>query len=354
MNDLLTINDIPDEILYYEIFSKLSYNDKQSFKSIILTDKRFHFLSIYYLGNMIRNDHELIVWNGLWDVRQWSDNQKINNYLSFDKLNEVSKGILYSYQINSTRLWLDNIQMNRIDPSIGNLIDLTYLNLSNNQITCIDPSIGLLINLTELNLHNNQIKCIDQSIYNLTKLTRLALHGNQINRIDPLIGNLINLTELYFNNNQLTCINPSIGKLTKLERLGLKHNQITCIDPLIGRSMRNLINLKRLDLQYNQITCINPCVTNLDSLITLYLSYNELLMNDQVYKILKLQQKICIVGDPDGYESNLDEPIQYIPRYHIYCITILFLISLYLFYNEIIQIQSIVHNDYLIYYYSFI
>jgi hypothetical protein len=39
MTGPLTIQDIPDQVLYYEIFSKLN---EQSNKSIILVDKRFN------------------------------------------------------------------------------------------------------------------------------------------------------------------------------------------------------------------------------------------------------------------------------------------------------------------------
>jgi hypothetical protein len=92
--DPLTIQDIPDHVLYYEIFSKLVCDktelvcdktellcdktellcdktellcskDNLSNKSIIQVDKRFNSLIVDYMGNKIRNDLELVEWNKL-------------------------------------------------------------------------------------------------------------------------------------------------------------------------------------------------------------------------------------------------------------------------------------------------
>jgi Leucine-rich repeat (LRR) protein len=263
----LTIQDIPDHVLYYEIFSKLVCEETESLrseddisnKSIIQVDKRFNSLMVDYMGNKIRNDLELVEWNKLWDVGKWTDNQKINNYYKFDKCDYISKQIINAFEQNLTQLSLSNNQITVIDPSIGNLINLTTLYLYNNQITVIDPSIGNLINLTELYLYNNQITVVDPSIGNLINLTELDLSYNQITVVDPSIGNLINLTELNLSYNQITVIDPSICNLINLTRLGLSHNQITVIDPSIG----NLINLTTLSLSFNQITVIDPVYVTL-------------------------------------------------------------------------------------------
>jgi Leucine-rich repeat (LRR) protein len=258
----LTIQDIPDHVLYYEIFNKLVCEETESLrseddisnKSIIQVDKRFNSLMVDYMGNKIRNDKELVEWNKLWDVGKWTDNQKINNYYKFDKCDDISKRIINAFEQNLTTLYLYNNQITVIDPSIGNLINLTRLYLSHNQITVIDPSIGNLIKLTRLYLFSNQITVIDPSIGNLINLTELYLHNNQITVIDPSIGNLINLTTLSLSSNQITVIDPSIGNLINLTKLYLSSNQITVIDPSIG----NLINLTKLVLSKNQITVIDP------------------------------------------------------------------------------------------------
>jgi hypothetical protein len=73
MVDPLTVQDIPDHVLYYEIFSKLVCNEAESLrskddisnKSIIQVDKRFNSLMVDYMGNKIRNDLELVKWNKL-------------------------------------------------------------------------------------------------------------------------------------------------------------------------------------------------------------------------------------------------------------------------------------------------
>jgi hypothetical protein len=124
----LTIQDIPDQVLYYEIFSKL---DDMSNKSIIRVDKRFSNLMIDYMGNKIRNDIELVEWNKLWDIGKWTDNQKINNYYKFDKRNNVSKKTINTFKNNLTLEQSDSVAL------------ATELYLQNNQITVIDPPIGL-------------------------------------------------------------------------------------------------------------------------------------------------------------------------------------------------------------------
>jgi Leucine-rich repeat (LRR) protein len=273
MVDPLTIQDIPDHVLYYEIFSKLvceetlkgsgfipasftqesvanksqteslRSKDNLSNKSIIQVDKRFNSLMVDYMGNKIRNDKELVEWNKLWDVGKWTNNQKINNYYKFDKCDDISKQIINAFEQNLTELYLSYNQITVIDPSIGNLINLTELYLSYNQITVIDPSIGNLINLTELYLSDNQITVIDPSIGNLINLTLLWLSSNQITVIDPSIGNLINLTRLYLSDNQITVIDPSIGNLINLTKLYLSDNQITRDDPVYVTLKGNGINV---------------------------------------------------------------------------------------------------------------
>jgi hypothetical protein len=108
------------------------------------------------------------------------------------------------------------------NPTIGDMLDLTYLSVINRNIYNL-TGLEYAANLEELYLSNNHISNLSP-LSGLTNLTILELYGNQINDVSPLTG-LTNLDCLYLSYNRISDIS-SLAGLTQLLYLDLQKNPL--------------------------------------------------------------------------------------------------------------------------------
>ena len=215
-----------------------------------------------------------------------------------------------SYRIK--KLYLSNIGLDSLPPSIGSLDSLTVLNLNDNNLQFISESIcDVYSNLDTLNLFNNKIctPTIPDCIENNTTITEF--YGNQgcdilpdegdrdfildlINEnwpdtstafIDILKnnytewedywenGNLVSrIKEIRYDDKNISKIPNSIADLDSLTWLELQNNQIEIIPGYIG----SLKKLQHFTIFRNKITELPPQIGNLSSLEVLKVSENNL------------------------------------------------------------------------------
>lgn len=136
---------------------------------------------------------------------------------------------------------------------VGKLSGLVTLCLGENNFDQgeIQPSIGNLKNLSHLYLAQcNLIGEIPSFIFDLTSLGTLDLSGNQISGTFPKgVSNLHNLWKLELYQNNLTgAIIPELANLTKLREFDISHNQMTGkLPPEIGNMNFTLFQIFRND-----------------------------------------------------------------------------------------------------------
>ncbi|MEI6655641.1 MAG: COR domain-containing protein [Verrucomicrobiota bacterium] len=194
-----------------------------------------------------------------------------------------------------TLLDLSRLQLTRLPPSLGQLIQLTELDLSHNQLAAVPPELSQLVNLTRLDLSNNQLAGLPPELGHLTALTLLYLSHNRLAGLPPELGHLAKLTRLDLSNNSLAALPPELGHLARLTRCDVSHNQLSGLPAelgaLTGLTRLNLSNnrlaglptelgalasLTRLDLSNNNIESLPPELCQLASLTVLDLSNNKL------------------------------------------------------------------------------
>lgn len=126
--------------------------------------------------------------------------------------------------------------------SLTNSIN-TGSNLNNNSLTPATQTDKIL------NLSHKNLERVDMSVFDKINLTELNVSYNLLTGALPSqIGKLKNLKILNASNNQMTGVPAEIGQLDNLEMLDLSNNQLTGLP----NELANLKNLKTLNLSGNQ------------------------------------------------------------------------------------------------------
>ncbi|MBC8198218.1 MAG: hypothetical protein H8E60_10070 [Candidatus Marinimicrobia bacterium] len=105
-------------------------------------------------------------------------------------------GRLFEFELKN------NVNIDSIPPSIGNLSDLTILNFSGNNIHFLSDSISNLSKLRILNLSNNKLDTIQFSMSNFNELTALDFSSNDIYSFPESVCDLP-IIEINFENNRI-------------------------------------------------------------------------------------------------------------------------------------------------------
>ena len=162
-----------------------------------------------------------------------------------------------------------------LPPELFRCKNLTYLDLSHFDISSFDGDLSFdqfFPNLEVLWLCDVGLKAVPPSLRRLSKLTDLRLDKNSIERIPEWIGELRNLTQLSLSHNKLTEMTLEIGKLTSLKYLWVDHNELTSLPSEIGQ----LINLYEIQLNNNQLNELPESMGELKKLTSLLIYHNKL------------------------------------------------------------------------------
>jgi internalin A len=143
---------------------------------------------------------------------------------------------------------LNNLELTRVPPEIGQLSTLEVLQLFGNQLRELPPEIGQLSALDTLYLIENQLSELPPEIGQLSALSVLQLDDNQLCELPPELGQLSELSVLTLNGNQLSELPPEIGRLSQLQILILEGNRLR----ELPESLRGFEKLKYLLLHGNE------------------------------------------------------------------------------------------------------
>ncbi len=172
---------------------------------------------------------------------------------------------------NAKELDLNNLQLETVPESIGQLTALKRLYLHNNRLTSVPESIGQLTELLVLSLFSNQLTNVPESIGGLAALQVLWMNDNLLTSVPERLGVLTALRALDLSFNQLASVPECLGELMALQRLELDSNQLTSVPKCLGE----LTALKVLRLDNNQLTGVPECLGELTELEELYLHGND-------------------------------------------------------------------------------
>ncbi len=126
----------------------------------------------------------------------------------------------FSFSINGIHidaLKLNDLEIDELPKSIGNLKYLKTLLINNCNLKKIPPEIGKLESLKHLDLSSNLLKEVPSSIGDLNSLGYLSLSNNNLTSLPDSMGNLTNLRTLYVDEKKIRRNFPE--SLTKLEKL---------------------------------------------------------------------------------------------------------------------------------------
>jgi Leucine-rich repeat (LRR) protein len=159
------------------------------------------------------------------DIWRWADKNKIDNAIIPRKKKKL---------LAIDKLLLDNMAIQYVPKSIGNLTKLTVLVLSNNELTKLPKSIGNLVNLEKLILYNNKLTKLPKSIGNLINLKKLILCNNNLTKVPKKIKYLVNL--------EISQIDIYIVDKLKKTSIGLHYDSEIMDAPLIISKKDNIPN----------------------------------------------------------------------------------------------------------------
>ncbi|KAJ1492817.1 hypothetical protein T484DRAFT_1769982 [Baffinella frigidus] len=108
-----------------------------------------------------------------------------------------------------TLLWVNNCQLETLDPGIGNLERLQVIKLNNNNIRRIPEEIGHCRALLRLWCHNNKLDMLPRTIGRLEKLEHFSLEKNNLKMFPWEFGRLTSLTALSYDDNKVPTHQPS-------------------------------------------------------------------------------------------------------------------------------------------------
>jgi Leucine-rich repeat (LRR) protein len=117
---------------------------------------------------------------------------------------EALRQIDHAARVGVSSLDLQQLMLDVLPGSIGDLASLTTLNLNDNRLTVLPESLGNLVDLRTLDLDGNRLSVLPDWLGNLTGLTELNLNGNRLSVLPDWLGNLTGLTALNLGGNRLT------------------------------------------------------------------------------------------------------------------------------------------------------
>ncbi|KAL6602911.1 hypothetical protein ACP70R_043272 [Stipagrostis hirtigluma subsp. patula] len=216
-----------------------------------------------------------------------------------------------------TLILQDNKFEGTIPASFANATSLETIDLANNSFSGAIPSLGSLLNLTYLDFSINHVHDQDwsflSSLSNCTQLTRLGLMSNNIEgNLPRSIGSLPSkLDTLWLSLNKISGTIPKeIGNLKSLTVLMMQDNQfVGSIPSVIGA----LGNLSVLSLSGNRLSGPIPdSLGNLEQLTELYLRENEL--NGSIPKSLGKCKKLQLLNvSHNSLDGNIPGELFSIP-----------------------------------------
>uniref|UniRef100_A0A673WA39 poly(A)-specific ribonuclease n=1 Tax=Salmo trutta TaxID=8032 RepID=A0A673WA39_SALTR len=95
------------------------------------------------------------------------------------------------------------------------------------RVRTLSSSLWTLTHLTALHINDNNLSRIPPDIGNLTHLIYLNLSSNKLRSLPAELGNMVCLRELLLNNNLLRVLPYELGRLFQLQTLGLKGNPLS-------------------------------------------------------------------------------------------------------------------------------
>ena len=267
---------------------------------------------------------------------------------------EVDSGIVSHYRVE--KLYLGNLGLDSIPPSIAKLENLNVLILTDNNLHFLTESICDIYNgLDSLEVSNNDIctpsvpDCIINSMtisvfyenqqcviipdeedldfiedlisenWNDTAATELITELNNLSTWETFTeGDKITsrITEIRYDNKGIMSIPISLEDLDSLERIELQENQIEVIPNIIGNLSRlkyitiqknnitsipaRIGELKKLEvfkIYENQLTEVHQNIGELSKLISLNISHNEL---------VSLPDSMCNLLSNQGIQISID------------------------------------------------
>ncbi len=250
----------------------------------------------------------------------------------------------------------DEVCIEQIPASIGNLTALKELYLEGNDLKILPDTIGNLHTLEHLSLDFNLIDLLPNNFRNLTSLRYLSLCENCLREFSLVICDLQSIEELDLISCSIVSLPPEIGKLKSLQILHLEENNLNSLpaeisgleslkilelfkneletlpDSLCGLKSLQMLDLgennltqlpvnigllkelTNLELEDNKLSSIPESIGNLQSLITLLLDINELQkIPENIGKLHSLKtldlsgNELIIIPEAIGGLENLEE-----------------------------------------------
>lgn len=227
-NEKLKERKKQSEDLKEKIKISINKDEYDALKTIL--DYSSYYEQIKKKGLKKKKDLELYLTNE-------SEKIQINAKEFFQDLVQQMKVFLEGEHISF--LYLDNINLKKIDPEIARLRYLKELHLPENELMDLPSEMEELKKLKVLDLNKNNLTEIPSSISKLEKLVGLCLDNNNITELPDYISELRNLGGLYLNNNQIKKIPDSIGELQNLIYLEISGNKFTELP-------NSILNIKKL------------------------------------------------------------------------------------------------------------
>lgn len=135
-------------------------------------------------------------------------------------------------------------------PDLSRLKRLEFLYVSDLAITELPPTIGNLSSLQYLGATDNGLTSVPASLGRLSELIELRLYGNRLTELPTTYGDLASLRELHLDRNAIQRLPATFDQLTELRVLSLRANALTDFPAQLSR----LPNLRHLDLRANHLT----------------------------------------------------------------------------------------------------
>ncbi len=155
--------------------------------------------------------------------------------------------------------------------NFSQMSNLKSVTLNNNELENIDESLYDCLELEELIITDNKISRISDGIGNLTQLRTLILWHNELNYLSNELSKCRLLKSLRIQHNgQLKKLPADIGQLNQLERLQADHCGLTEL-PL---SFNQCVKIKSLQLDHNKLERLDIDFSVFKQLTVLFLQHN--------------------------------------------------------------------------------
>jgi hypothetical protein len=189
-----------------------------------------------------------------------------------DAYYEAEKKIRMAQLSGEQKLSLDDMRLNEIPESLGQLKQLQILDLSSNDLTSLPESLGQLTQLQSLDLSRNQLVELPNWLGTFAKLQSLDVSHNSLVKYPTSLGNLTQLSSLDISGNELAILPEWLQRLTLIQFLNIHLNQLT----ELPEWLINIKLLQSLNLSYNKLTTLPEWLGQFSQLQILSISNNHL------------------------------------------------------------------------------